>query len=321
MLIIGILVALAGGIFAFIHHRKTHPSTDDAYVTAHIVNIQAQVNGQVKKVFVEEHQLVKAGNPLFDLDPGPFQAAVKQADANLQNAREQMAADQMAVESAQAKVTERTAELEQTRHETQRTLSLLKPGYVSRSDADLAIRSLKVAKANLIAAQSDLKEAIHVRGDPDQENAHLRAAQAALDTALLNLSYTHVRALTAGFVENFDLRPGDAVTAYQTLFALVDNTEWWVDANFKETDLGRIRIGQKASLSLDMYPGIKFTGTVISLAQGSGASFSLLPPENATGNWVKVTQRFPVKIQMTQADTNHPLRLGASCDVEVNTTQ
>lgn len=138
--------------------------------------------------------------------------------------------------------------------------------------------------------------------------------------AQLNLKYTHITAPTSGFIANLTLRQGDTVTAYQQLFALIDNQSWWVQANFKETQLTRIRPGQSATIKVDMYPRRTFSGRVMSISSAAGASFSLLPPENASGNWVKVTQRFPVKVLITAHDPRYPLRLGASSTVTINTT-
>jgi membrane fusion protein (multidrug efflux system) len=149
----------------------------------------------------------------------------------------------------------------------------------------------------------------------------LRAASAQLDKASYERVKTHVTAATGGWVSNLNLRPGSVVQAGTPALAVVEDGNWWVDANFKETDLGRIKPGQKATITLDMYPGLTLDGVVESISPGSGATFSVLPPENATGNWVKVTQRFPVRVHITSAaNPDKPLRLGASATVTVDTT-
>jgi membrane fusion protein (multidrug efflux system) len=150
----------------------------------------------------------------------------------------------------------------------------------------------------------------------------LRAAAAQLDKATLDRVRTHVLAPGSGWASNVRLRPGTVVQAGTPVFAIIEDGQWWVDANFKETDLGRIKPGQKATIRLDMYPGLKLQGVVESISQGSGATFSVLPPENATGNWVKVTQRFPVRVKITsEPDPDRPIRVGASADVTVDTTE
>ena len=150
----------------------------------------------------------------------------------------------------------------------------------------------------------------------------LRAASAQLDKATHDRVKTHVTSSANGWVSNVSLRPGTVVQAGTPAFAVIEDGNWWVDANFKETDLGRIKAGQKATVRLDMYPGVTLEGAVESISAGSGATFSVLPPENATGNWVKVTQRFPVRIRITSTpDPDKPLRSGSSATVTIDTTE
>ena len=149
----------------------------------------------------------------------------------------------------------------------------------------------------------------------------LRAASAQLAKATHDRVKTHTTAPSDGILSNVTLRPGATVQAGQPLFAIIEANRWWVDANFKETDLARIKVGQPATVYLDMYPGVTFDGTVESISSGSGASFSVLPPENASGNWVKVTQRFPVRIALTNPPADKPLRVGASTSVTIDTTK
>jgi membrane fusion protein (multidrug efflux system) len=170
-----------------------------------------------------------------------------------------------------------------------RVMTLVRQKHLSPSDGDKAESALKVAKSNL-------------------------------DKANLDLEYTVIKAPEDGYIVKLDLRPGSSVSAYQHLFSLVSSRQWWVEANFKETDLGRIKNGQKAKIIVDIYPHHEFHGVVDNVSRGSGASFSLLPPENATGNWVKVTARFPVRVDIVDVDPNFPLRVGASADVTINTT-
>ncbi|HEV2613774.1 MAG TPA: HlyD family secretion protein [Gammaproteobacteria bacterium] len=157
------------------------------------------------------------------------------------------------------------------------------------------------------------------QGQLDQLRAALKVAEAQLATAQINLLYTQIYAPNDGYITNFILRQGQVIQATTPQFALVENKEWWINANFKETDLGRIKSGQSAKISIDIYPGITFKGIVQGVSRGSGAVFSLLPPEDATGNWVKVTQRFPVRVDFVNPDPKYPLRMGASGTVTVNT--
>ncbi|WP_309567488.1 HlyD family secretion protein [Coxiella-like endosymbiont] len=196
----------------------------------------------------------------------------------------------------------------------------MKKQFVSRAEGDLAIKNLDVAKAALTAAKKQLQELIVKRGQINDRNAQLRLAKAAIKKSRLDLEYTHVVAPADGFIANFSLRRGDNVNSYQVLFALIEDKVWWATANFKETQLENIRSGQSATIKIDMYPDQVFLGHVVSISEDSGTSFSLLPPENTSGNWVKVTQRFPVKILITDQKPNYPLRLGASSTVTIDTT-
>jgi membrane fusion protein, multidrug efflux system len=302
------------------HHEKLFPSTNDAYVQADTVDIAPQVTGRVLAVNVNENQAIKKGQTLFLIDPKPFALAVNKASAQLERIKQQLQASQMAVNSANAKLNQAQAELVNAKAETARILIMVKKGFASKSAGDNATKNLSVAKATVMSAQNQLEQAEHERGKKGKNNAQLKEAQTALAQAKLNLSYTNVRAPESGFIENTSLHKGSSVNAYQPVFALVENNVWWVDANFKETDIERIQKGQPVLINLDMYSHHTFHGKVLSLSASSSSSFSLLPPQNASANWVKVTQRFPVRILMTDGNSRtFPLRIGASATVSVDT--
>lgn len=318
--IIAIAILAVAGTWYF-HHKELYPSTDDAYVQAHIINIAPRVNGKVDQVYVSENQKVSQGQLLFTIDKTPYQIAVDEAEAKLEQIRYQVQAAQMGVDSTYAKLNQSKAELTNTRLSSKRILSLAKSGYVSKSDADNAVKNLKVAEQAVSAARSQLKQALNQRGATGNNNAQLKEAESALAKAKLDLSYTTITAPSSGYIENFDLRPGAVLSAYQQAFALVDDKTFWIQANFKETQLERIKGDQQATITLDMYPKHVFHGKVSSLSASTSTSFSLLPPENASANWVKVTQRFPVRILVTDKfNRTYPLRMGASATVVVNTT-
>lgn len=319
--LIVITAALVIGGYFYWLHEKLHPSTDDAYIQAHVVDIAAQVNGSVEKVFVRNQERVTKNQLLFTIDPKPFQIALQQAKANLQNTTQQIQAEQHAVDAANAALIQRQAQLIDTQKNHDRIMVLVKKGFYARSGADDVTRELAVAKQAVIAAQDQLAEAKAKLGKTGDQNAQIQAASAAVAQALLNLHYTNVVAPEAGQLAQFTLQPGQTVTAYQSLFSLVETKDWWAMANMKETDLQRVRIGQTAMVYVDMYPSHPFIGIVKSISPGSGSSFSLLPSENATGNWVKVTQRFPVRVEIEKTDPQFPLRIGASCNVVINTSR
>ncbi len=313
-------IALIGiGIYYYWRHNALYPSTEDAYIQANVVNIAPQVNGTVIKTYIKNQQTVKAGQALFDIDPKPFQIGVKQAQAQYDNAIQQVKAGTMSIATAKAQVVQREAELIQAQHDYQRIISLVKKKVYPATEGDKVTSELSVAKAALTAAKAQQEEATQKLGDPSKNNASIREAAAALSAARLDLKHSHIIAPANGYIANYGLRVGAEVTAFQPLFALVEAGDWWATANFKETDLERILPGQRASIKVDMYPHHVFLGKVDSISSGSGASFALLPAENATGNWVKVTQRFPVKIILHDTDTNFPLRMGSSCTVTIDT--
>lgn len=318
-LLISAIVILVICILGYWHHEIYYPSTDDAYIQANIINIAPRVTGQVSKIYIKNYQYVQKGQLLFDIDPAPFKDTLDQALANLDGAIQQVSATSSTVDTAKSILAERQAQLIDTQKDASRILKLVKQKLLPLSEGDKAESNLSVAKAAVAAAQSQLQQAEETLGHTGTTNANIRAAEANVAQAELNLNYTHVTAAHAGYIANFTLRTGDPVTAYQELFALVESGAFWADSNFKETDIARIRPGQPATITVDMYPGITFHGIVSNISTGSGATFELLPPENATGNWIKVTQRFPVRIDIIHSDPNHPLRVGASAEVTIDT--
>jgi membrane fusion protein, multidrug efflux system len=320
IVIVLILAIIAAAVALYMHHRAQYPSTDDAYVQAHVVNIAPRVSGRVSKTLIHNNMAVKKGQLLFEIDATPFKITEKKAQSTLNNTLQIVAALQSDVKSAKATLKENQAQLINATQNYKRIIKLVKKGSASKQQGDDVTSKLHVAQAAVTAANAGIEAAQEKLGEPGEKNAQVQIAQAQLAQARLNLSYTKIKAPANGTVSNYSMRAGDELAAGQSYFALIESGDWWATANYKETDLSRIRVGQSANISVDMYPNHTFTGKVISLSRGSGTTFSLLPPENATGNWVKVTQRFPIRIAFTGTDTAHPLRMGASCTVTVNTT-
>tara|TARA_R110000868_G_scaffold8205_9_gene42830 strand:+ start:7233 stop:8270 length:1038 start_codon:yes stop_codon:yes gene_type:complete len=318
--IIFVVFAIIGiGGYFYWDYEVHYPNTDDSYVQAHVINVAAQVSGPVNAIFVQDHQAVTKGQLLFTIDPAPFQIAVAQAQAKLILAQQQVKSEEAAVNAAQGDLAQAVAQQVDAQKQNKRIKELVLKGNASKSDGDTAKENLDVAIAAIKAGKGKLRQATATLGTPGENNAEIQQAKADLNNAKLNLTYTKIYATHAGILDNFKVRVGTMITAQQDLFALIEQNQWWVDANFKETQLARIRPGMEASVVVDMYPNHTFHGYVQSVSGGSGAAFSLLPPENATGNWVKVTQRFPVKVMIMDTDTGHPLRVGASAVVTVNT--
>jgi membrane fusion protein (multidrug efflux system) len=322
---IALLVLLAvtiAGVLLYWRHTEIYPSTDNAYTGAGVVRVAAQINGVVIHVYVRDDDKVAKDDPLFDLDPTLYEAALRNARAQFDAATAAAGTAADALKAAADKLDTARGGLEDAIGKYRAAKDAQKPGEPPSDQLTAALKGWHDALQAYDSAESDYQKAQDAKLTVTTPTTQLRAAAAGLDKASHDLVQTHVIAPAGGWVTNASLRPGAIVQAGTPVFALVEEGHWWVDANFKETDLGRIRPGQKATIHLDMYPGLSLDGVVESISAGSGATFSVLPPENATGNWVKVTQRFPVRIKITTPpDPNKPLRVGASATVSIDTTE
>lgn len=319
------VLLIAGTVVGFVRYwqfRTLHPSTEDAYVQAHIVRVSSRVTAPAKTIHVVDNQFVRAGQPLFDQGPKMFEAKLAEARARLDIAALDTGAGGAEVRAASASLRERQVSADNARRTLTRLQALARQRLAPQQALDDALAAYNEARAQVASAVAELERAREALGHSGPQNARLRKAAAEVQQAELELSFTHVTATADGWVTEHTLRKGTMVRAGQTVFALVEAGEWWVEANFRETDLTRVRVGQPARIELDMYPNLVLTGRVASVSAGSGATFSLLPPENATGNWVKVTQRFPVRIALDALpdDPGTPLRVGSSAAVEIDTT-
>lgn len=311
--------AAAGGIYAYDRYSERHPSTDDAYVIASVVHVAPQVSGQVSEVYVADHQQVNQGEPLYRIDEGPFTFAMEAAQARLDQAYQGVAGDQAAVASAAAEVSRQQVLQANAEVRAKRNHNLQTDNYVAQQSVDDAEADYRAAQAGLAVARARLHEAKEKLGAAGDANQQVREARAALDQARWELDHTRITAACSGHIAEKHLNPGDAVLKGEPNFVLVCSDTYWVQANFKETELAHIHPGQGAMIKLDMYPDHPFRGEVESIGAASGVAFSLLPPQNASGNWVKVTQRVPVKIRVLEQDAAHPLRVGTSSTVRIDT--
>lgn len=311
-----LIAAIAIGVHYW-RQAQLYVSTDNAYLNADTVEIAAQVSGPIIAIHVRDQQTVKAGDALFEIDPRPYELAVAAAQAQLDIARQSTSQETAAIAAAQAAVAQRAAELRNAQSNERRARDLVARNLVSQQSADTFGTQAETAAAAVRAAQANLEKAQSALGMTGEGNATVRAALAKLDQAKLDLEHTKIIAPTSGLIANFALRPGSTVQQELPLFTLIGNQEYWVDANFKETELDRVHPGQRAEVVMDMYRNHPFEGEVQSLSGGSGAAFSLLPAQNATGNWVKVTQRVPVRIRILNPDPAFPLRIGTTASVRV----
>lgn len=317
-----ILIVAAAAWFYFTGGR--YISTDDAYIQAARTDISSNISGRVVALEVQDNQSVHKGDILFKLDDRDYEIAVEDAKAKLDSAKLQIAALkatylQRAADAQAAKDT-----LAYQQHELDRQKKLSAQGIASQAELDKVQHALAAAEqqVNATAQQQDnIRAALGDNPDIDV-NTHpsVQQAQAALDRATLSLTYTIIRAPVDGIVTKVDqLQVGSYINAATPVFALVSGKDIWVEANFKETDLTHMRVGQEAAVEVDTYPGKKFHGKVVSLSPGTGSSFSLLPPENASGNWVKVVQRLPVRVSIENADPQMQLDAGLSVTATVDT--
>ena len=322
MLALPLLLAAAGGYVWATGGR--FQETENANLRQARVTIASEAAGRVVSVGVHENQAVKAGDVLFVVDPEPYRIALAQADAALAAAR--LNVEQLRAAYSQSVVQESIAreEAEFLQTELDRQDTLAQKGISTRSALDSARHDLAKAKEEQAAALQGIASAkAALGGDPEIEtDSHpsVRSALAARENAAYTLAQTTVRAPADGIVSQASsFKEGQFVNAGTPLFSLVETGDAWVEANFKETQLTNMRLGQKAEVWLDTYPGRPFEATVDSIGAGTGAEFSLLPAQNATGNWVKVTQRIPVRLKISDRDAELALRTGMSATVEVDT--
>jgi membrane fusion protein, multidrug efflux system len=317
-----VLILLAVGYFYLFGGR--YESTDDAYVRAGQVNISSNVAGRVVELHVHDNQTVHAGDLLFKLDDAPFRIAVSEAEAQLAKSRIQ-------VESLKATYKQRQADLAAARDtlsyrqtEYERQQRLLNKGIASQAQFDAAAHARESAQQMYSSAQQQIAAALAgLGGDaniPVDQHPFVMEAQAQLDHARLNLSYANVLAPGDGIVTKVEqLQVGSYIAAAQPVFALVSKDNVWIEANFKEVQLAHMQPGQTAEVVIDALPDRKFIAKVRSLSPGTGSEFSVLPAENATGNWVKVVQRVPVRLEIEDFDGSLALQSGLSAQVEVDT--
>jgi membrane fusion protein (multidrug efflux system) len=322
---IALLVLLAitvGGVLAYWRYAEIYPSTDNAYTGADIVRVAPQISGAVAHVYVADDDKVAEGDPLFDLDPTPYDAALRNARAQFDAAVNATGTAGEDMKNAADDLETKRAALDEAIAKYREAKAAQAPGAAPSQQVTEALNAWRDAKAAFDDAEAAFGKVQDEELIVTTPTVKLRAAAAQLDKATQDRVKTYVTAPGSGWVSNVRLRPGSVIQAGTPAFAIIEDGAWWVDANFKETDLARIKPGQPAAIKLDMYPGLELDGTVESISAGSGAMFSVLPPENATGNWVKVTQRFPVRIMITsEPDPDKPLRVGASATVTVDTSE
>lgn len=298
-------------------------TTENAYVKADIVQVSSEVPGRIIEVKVREHQRVAVGDVLLTVDPESFTIALAKAEAELDQTRSRVAGFRAEYAEAKMELAEAKSRIAffEAQHGRQKQLSDKGVGFAFR--AEEAESNLTVAQARVNVIEQKIARILtQLGGNPEkltEEHALVREMLAQRDRARLELVRTRIVAPVSGRVVNAKLLPGEQIRAATPLFAIVSDAETWVEANFKETELTHVRPGQKATIVLDIYPDVRWQARVASISPATGAEFALLPPQNASGNWVKVVQRLPVRLRLEGPTADFPLRAGMTATVSVDT--
>ena len=302
---------------------KGFEETEDAYVSGNQVMVSAQVAGNISKINVDNMDPVQAGDVLLELDDTNAKLSFEQAKSNLANAVRQVSQLNYTVKQLKSAVRANEITLAQAQGNLNRRVQLVKDGAIDKESFQHAKEAVELAKANLTTSQNQLgaNQALLLDG-PLSEQPQIQSAVSNLKQAWLNLERTKIRSPIKGYVARRNAQVGQTVSVGGALMAVVTTDQMWLDANFKETQLTHMRIGQPVEIHFDLYGKDKtFNGKVVGIEMGTGSAFSLLPTQNATGNWIKVVQRVPVRIQLDpQQLAENPLRIGLSATVKVNVT-
>ena len=318
LLLLLIAIGSAAYWFFFI---KGFEETEDAYVSGNQVMVSAQVAGNISKINVDNMDPVQAGDVLLELDDTNAKLSFEQAKSNLANAVRQVSQLNYTVKQLKSAVRANEITLAQAQGNLNRRVQLVKDGAIDKESFQHAKEAVELAKANLTTSQNQLgaNQALLLDGSLS-EQPQIQSAVSNLKQAWLNLERTKIRSPIKGYVARRNAQVGQAVSVGGALMAVVTTDQMWLDANFKETQLTHMRIGQPVEIHFDLYGKDKtFNGKVVGIEMGTGSAFSLLPAQNATGNWIKVVQRVPVRIQLDpQQLAENPLRIGLSATVKVD---
>ncbi|MEK7308226.1 MAG: HlyD family secretion protein, partial [Nitrospirota bacterium] len=286
--IVGIFI-----VYFYIQYKKTHITTDDAYIEGRIYIVSPKVSGTIKNIYITDNQLVKKDAVLIEIDTGDFDVNVKEVASMLDAAKKQYEEFKSEVGTATADLELQKANLKQAETDMKRAENLFKENIIPKERVEKTTTGYDIAVAQVASAREELKRA---EARLKTQQAFIKQREASLSGAELNLGYTKIFSPSDGYITRKSVQTGNHVQAGQPLMAVVPLDDIWVVANYKETQLERVKPGQKVEIKVDTYPDKKFIGNVDSIMAGTGSIFSLFPPENATGNYVKVVQRIPVKI-------------------------
>ncbi len=314
-------LALVGAFFYVSGQR--YVSSENAYVKADKITITTEVSGKIAAVEVREHDTVRAGELLFRIDDAPYRITLEETKAMRNRVRNEVESLRAAYRVKQAELKLAKEDLGYYERSFKRRKKLLARGNVSEEKYDSARRNMNGARQKISILRQEIAGILTgLSGNPNlkaEDYPKYLQAQAAYDRALLDLQRTMVMAPASGRVSKIELERGEFVKSASPLFAIVSDQDIWIEANLKETHLTHVRTGQKVAVEIDSYPDIIWQATISSISPATGAEFAILPPQNATGNWIKVVQRLPVRITLKDPKGGPPLRAGMSALIEIDT--
>jgi len=322
LLVLVPLLAIAGAAWIYAVTGR-YVTTENAYVKATKIAVSSDVDGRVVAVHVAENRRVEVGDLMIELDPRPWQIALAEADAEIARTRSQI--EQLRVDHAAslAELEETKARISQLEAQVARYGNLSRRGVATSAKYEEVEADLLAARRRVATQVQRVRQAlVAIGGDPDravEEHPLYRAATAARERVLLQLDHTRILAPTGGVISSLNLEPGEYVEEGKALFAIVDDSAPWIEANLKETQLTWILQGQEVEVTVDAYPGLTWTAAIDGIAPATGAEFAILPPQNASGNWVKVVQRIPVRLKLRPNPDRPPLRSGMTARVSIDT--
>lgn len=322
LLILVPCLAVAGAVLVWLWGGR-YVTTENAYVKADIARVSAEVTGRVMQVMITDHSHVKKGDVLVKLDDAPFKIALEKAVAEVDVTRQHITTLIAQWREAQAELNDAMGQVDYWQAQLERNRTLAKRNIVSNTKLEEVENNHRKAKDQVALMRRKVHRMLTQLGGksetPIDEHPSVRQKIAARDEAALNLKRTIIRSPLDGVAVNVKLQPGEHVEPDKPLFALVADNRPWVEANFKETELTHVRPGMKATIVLDIYPDVEWRATVDSISPATGAEFALLPPQNASGNWVKVVQRLPVRLTLAPGSGTLPLRAGMTASVSIDT--
>ena len=316
------VIAIVGGVTLYASGGR-YVTSENAYVKADIIQVSPEIEGRVAEVLIKENEPVRRGQPLFRLDRRPFEIALAEAEAKLASVRHKIASVRADYQAARSELETAGERVRYLKLEVNRQRKLKTTGFAARSKQEKAEHELEMAKRNIISRNQRINKVLaELGGDPNlamEKHPLYLAALAKRDRANLGLARTSVRAPADGRLSKVTLQRGEHIEAGKPVFALVRTGDYWVQVNIKEVKLTHITVGQKASVVLDAYPNVTWNAEVESISPATGAEFSLLPAQNATGNWVKVVQRVPLRLKLAKRPNSPPLRAGMTAAISIDT--